>query len=325
MTTANLSAPETRELKVSNHLIGDLAALDEAWERDGYWFFRDVLDKEAVGRLRAVFVEELEHQGVIDPVGDASTERSVVYNGASLADFPFRMEPVAARQPWRPFVAEKPIHDFFTKLLGDEPFWVPFVEYRATPPTQDPERGRREGIHQDGPYTPGMPFRICWIPLAEIDEDVGGVMLAEGLADPVDRHPVEDDGSVSMIPPEDLPADCWRRTTYRAGDVLLMNLWTPHCGLSNISNRFRLSLDHRVMAKRDKCPVVGEVVSVAPDRIEVRDSSGITSLRIRPDTYVRNHLGRKLSGQAIVDYFSPGSPAIVAHDGGVATVVRPPH
>lgn len=320
------TALPTREFKTHNHLIGNLAALDEAWETDGYWFFRDVLDKDAVGRLRATFVAELERQGVIDPVGDAPTDRSVRYNGASLANYPFRMEPLAALQPWRSFVAEKPINDFFTRLFGDEPFWVPVVEYRATPPVQDPARSRIDGIHQDGPYSPGIPFRICWIPLAEIDEDIGGLMCAEGLAaDKTNFHPIGDDGSNSMIPLEAFPADCWRRTTYQAGDVLLMNLWSPHTGLSNVSDRFRLSLDHRVMAKRDKCPIVGDVVSIAPDRVEVRDTAGITALRIQPDTYVRNHMGEKLSNQQIVDFYAPGSPVIIAHDDDLATVVRPPH
>lgn len=202
---------------------------------------------------------------------------------------------------------------------------MPVVEYRATPPAQDRNRGRLDGIHQDGPYSPGIPFRIYWIPLAEIDEDIGGLMCAEGLTEEVNRHPIEDDGSNSMIPPGDFPADCWRRTTYQAGEFLLMNQWTPHSGISNMSDRFRLSLDHRVMAKRDKCPIVGDVVSIAPDQIEVRNMSGVTPLRIDRDTYVRNHMGQKLSDEEIVNYFRPGSAVIIAHDGDMATVVRPPH
>ena len=40
--------PSLRELNVSNHLIGDRQALQAAWERDGYWFFRDVLDQDVI-------------------------------------------------------------------------------------------------------------------------------------------------------------------------------------------------------------------------------------------------------------------------------------
>ena len=320
------SFPEVGELKTHNHLLADTAALDAAWEQDGYWFFRDVLDKHAVGRLRKAWTDALEAEGVIDPVGEASTERSVRYNGAPLDRFPFRMEPLARQAPWRAFVAEKPIHDFFTLMLGDEPFWVPVVEYRATPPQQDPAKGRIDGIHQDGPYSPGIPFRICWLPLAEIDADTGGLMLAEGLAaDKTNYHAKADGGSNLGISLDQIPADRWRRTTYRAGDVLLMNLWTPHTGLANWSDRFRLSMDHRVMARRDKCPIVGTIETIDADHVVVRDETGVQRLRIDSDTYIRNTMGQKLNGDEITAFYTPGSPVIIAHDDGRASVVRPPH
>jgi ectoine hydroxylase-related dioxygenase (phytanoyl-CoA dioxygenase family) len=317
--------PKMRELKTHNHLLDDIDALNAAWETDGYWFFKNVLDQDAVGRLRSSFVEELERQGVIDPIGDKPTDRSVRYNGASLDNFPMRMGPLAEHQPWRAFVAEKPIRAFFTRLLGDEPFWVPVVEYRATPPAQESRPSRFDGIHQDGPYSPGIPFRICWIPLAEIDADVGGVVLAEGLTEKVNRHPLEGGSNVS-IPPSYLPEDCWRRTTYEAGDVLLMNLWTPHSGIANISDRFRLSLDHRVMARSDKCPVVGRLISITPEEVRIREDGGReVTLGIEPDTYVRNHMGQKMADDELASYFTPGFAVIAAHDGDKATVVRPQH
>ncbi|MBW8814208.1 MAG: phytanoyl-CoA dioxygenase family protein [Caulobacterales bacterium] len=316
--------PAMGELKTHNHLLGDRAALDAAWTRDGYWFFRDMLDRAAVGRLRAEFVAELERQGVIDPVGDAPTEASVRYNGASLAAYPFRMEPLAERQPWRAFVAEPAIDAFFTRLFGEPPFWVPVVEYRATPPAQDRSRARFDGIHQDGPYSPGIPFRICWFPLAEIDADTGGLALVEGLTDQVNRHPLAA-GSNTSIPAQDLPADRWRRTTYQPGDVLLMNLWTPHSGLSNLSDRFRLSMDHRVMARSDRCPLVGELVAIDDGAVTVLAEGECVTLRIEPDTYVRNDVGRKLAGAAIAEFFRPGREVIIAFEGDKATVVRPPH
>jgi hypothetical protein len=318
--------PPTQELKTHNHLIGDKPALDHAWENDGYWFFRDVLDKGAVARLRQSWIDELETQGVIDPVGDAPTELSVRYNGASLEKYPFRMDPIAARRPWTAFVAEKPINDFFTRLFQDEPFWVPVVEYRATPPQQDRTKSRIDAIHQDGPFSPGIPFRICWIPLAEIDAEIGGLVLAEGMAaDRVSYHPRTDNGSNAPIRLEDIPADRWRRTTYQAGDVLLMNLWTPHTGLANHSERFRLSMDHRVMARGDKCPIVGTVEEISENHVVVRDSTGLRRLSIDPDTYVRNTMGQKLNGSEITDFHKVGGEVIIAYDGDRASVVRPPH
>lgn len=206
-------APETRELKTHNHLLGNRTALDEAFERDGYWFFRDVLDKGAVGRLRQVYVTELESQGVVDPVGNAPTDRGVPYNGASLDHFPPHMEPLDEGESWKAFVAEKPIHDFFANLLEDEPVWLPIVEYRATPPAQDRVR-RLSGIHQDGSTIVGIPFHICWVPLAEIDAETGGIVFAGGHAQRVHRAPLEPDGSKAFIPLNHLPEDCWHHTTY---------------------------------------------------------------------------------------------------------------
>lgn len=318
------ATPPMGELKTHNHLLGDRPALDTAWERDGYWFFRGVLDAGAVGRLRQVYIDELERQGVIDPVGDAPTDKSVRYNGVSLAAYPFRMEPIAARAPWRSFVAEPPIRAFFTRLFGEEPFWVPVVEYRATPPQQDPARSRFDGVHQDGPYSPGIPFRICWIPLAEIDSDVGGLALVEGLTERINRHPLAD-GSNTAIPVDSLPADAWRRTTYQAGDVLLMNLWTPHSGLSNRSDRFRLSMDHRVMGRSEGCPLVGQLLAIDATSVTLVAEGREIILRLDADTYVRNDVGRKLAGDAIGEFYKPGQEVIVAFDGNRATVVRPPH
>jgi hypothetical protein len=319
--------PPMQELKTHNHLLDDKAALNAAWENDGYWFFRGVLDTGAVARLRQLWIDEIENNAVIDPVGDAPTDKSVRYNGGSLETYPFRMEPIAAKRPWEQFVAEAPINAFFTRLFQDDPFWVPIVEYRATPPQQDATKSRIDAIHQDGPFSPGIPFRICWIPLAEIDADTGGLMLAEGLAaERVSFHPTMEGGSFAPIPLDAIPADRWRRTTYQAGDVLLMNLWTPHTGLANRSDRFRLSMDHRVMARGDKCPLVGTVEQISETGVVMRDRSGaVHSLTIDPGTYVRNTMGQKLNGSAITDFYSPGSSVIIAYDGDRASVVRPPH
>jgi hypothetical protein len=234
------------------------------------------------------------------------------------------MEPLAQRETWRDFAAEPAIHAFFTRLLGDEPFWVPIAEYRATPPAANRQRDRFDYVHQDGPYSPGIDFRILWIPLARIDADVGGLVLAEGLTEKINRHVVVA-GTNRAIPIEAVPVNAWRRTTYEAGDVLLMNLWTPHTGVSNLSDRFRLSLDIRIMAKSDRCPIIGRVLSISPTALTIQGDAGPIELRIGPDTYARNDMGEKLSDQGIVDFFPVGSIAIVAHTNGLATVVRPTH
>src|ERR671911_631230 len=104
-----------QELNVSNALIGDRLALDAAWERDGYWFFRNVLDLGSVGRLADVYREFLAEHGLIE-AGDLLCR----YTGASLENFPLRMDPFSERKVWREFVREPAIVRFFTELLQDE-------------------------------------------------------------------------------------------------------------------------------------------------------------------------------------------------------------
>ena len=165
-----------------------------------------------------------------------------------------------------------------------------------------------------------------WTPLAEVDWEVGGITFAEGLTEHVNRQEIEADGSTSTILPENMPEGCLRHTTYRPGDVLFMNCYTPHSGLTNVSDRFRLSLDHRVMRPGAKRPYVGAVVSIAPERIEVRDDSGVTAaLAIDDTSYVRAIQTQRIFGQEVVDAFPPGTRVIVGHDNGVATLVRLTH
>jgi hypothetical protein len=85
-------------------------------------------------------------------------------------------------------------------------------------------------------------------------------------------------------------------------------------------------MDHRVMARGDKCPLVGTVEQISETGAVMRDRSGaVHSLTIDPGTYVRNTMGQKLNGSAITDFYSPGSSVIIAYDGDRASVVRPPH
>jgi hypothetical protein len=315
---SSLELPAMRELHVANPHLGNRAALDAAWERDGYWFFRDVLDKAAVERFRQVYATALGDLGFVDP-----TDAELRYNGASLASFPPRLYALAELRHWSRFLAEQPIHAFFAQAIGDEPFWVPQVEYRATPPAQDRNRTRFDFIHQDSFYNRGVPFRICWIPLTVIDAQVGGLALAEGLHHGECLHR-GDGAKMEGIDPARIPADRWRRATYRPGDVLLMHTNTPHSGLSNHSNRFRVSIDIRLMGRSGQIPLIGPVTTISLSQITVRVDGREKTVAITDETYVRDAQGQTIFGRTILDLYPPGQEAIVYEKNGAATIVRMP-
>lgn len=333
--------PAMPELKTANHLLGDRKALDEAWERDGYWFFRDVLDKDAVARARAVFIETLEELGVVEP----GHEDAGVYNGAPLDDFPIKMggdpakDPLLAKYPREVLTEDPQVKAFFEQVFGDEVFWVPNSEFHAAPPSVggfeylattrgDKSTARFNYIHADGPNNKALPLKVCWIPLAPIDEEIGGLAVTEGLH----RPRLGDFARPSEgIDPADVPLDAWRRAEYRPGDVLIFSLESPHTGLKNRSERyFRLSMDIRGMPKSGNVPVVGTLAAVDANAIAVKADDGSEHVfRIDQDTFYRVARGARqgipLNLDEIPQQAKVGDRIFVAADHGTALFVRPQH
>jgi hypothetical protein len=317
------------ELNTANHLLGNRAALDAAWERDGYWFFRDVLDRRAIGRLRATYLKVLADVGAIDD--SAGTE--AIHNGSSLADFPIARhdrvneDPLQRLNPMKEFVAEPSVHALFRNLIDDEPVWLPVTEYHATPPRQDRNRNRFNFLHRDATPNPCIPFRICWIPLVDIDEELGGLALTQGLHRPrTTDQPPSPIPNAMPIPQEAIPAQAWRRSHYQPGDLLVFDKDSPHSGLANYSDRrFRLSMDIRLMAASDELPAVGKVADIDASSITVRTDSG-SSQRYGFDgsTYCRTNDSRNVGEHdEISRWFPVGSDVIVSSEKGMARLIRP--
>ena len=142
------TTPTLGKLNVSNHLLGDRAALQQAWERDGYWYFKGVLDKEVIGEMRKIWIDYLHRLGLIDPHVQENR-----YNGSSTLSSKYfepgaegRLAPDSLsridefnRRNLHKLLTENPkINATMKQILGDDPFWLPIAEYRANPPGYDP-------------------------------------------------------------------------------------------------------------------------------------------------------------------------------------------
>ncbi|KKW91523.1 phytanoyl-CoA dioxygenase family protein [Sphingobium chungbukense] len=315
---ANHQSIRYGELKTANHLLGDREALEAAFERDGYWFFRDVLDRASVESLRQAYIDELARQKVVDPADPAA-----IHNGAPFDAVAFR-ERLHESSAWRKFVTLPPIDSFFQQLLGEEVHWIANVVTRGTPPERDTGADRFLFIHQDGVFNPGIPFLVTWVPLAPITERMGGIALAEAMHKEGSLHPWSD-GLMTGIPHEAIPADRWRRADYRPGDLLIMHVMTPHSGLSNFSDRFRLSVDLRPMRASGSRPLVGTLVAADGASITVQDDDGQHRVVLDDKTYCRGLDGKKVELDRFDAVFPVGSKLLVGRDGDRATMVRPPH
>ena len=318
---APVALPPMGELNVSNHLLGDHAALKEAWERDGYWFFRDVLDKEVIAGIRAVHAEYLAGFGLTDP-----DDLEIRYNGADYSHFPANSNDTELnRRKVHTMLHDAPtINAFFARLFGCDPFWVPFTVHRNLPPVVDRARSRFDMIHADGFYNEGLPFLICWVPLDVIDENIGGLALVEGVHRQPSLHK-RVGMEIKPIQEEDVPQAKWRRTTYRPGDVLLMDLDTPHSGISNVSaDRFRLSMDTRVMPSNGNTPKVGVIEAVSDREVMIADGSGTRhSLEFDDASFVRGSMGDQMPLAQIPSRYHAGDEVIVMADGKRVINMRP--
>lgn len=314
--------PEIGELNVSNHLIGDAEGLKQAWERDGYWFFRDVLDKDVIAQIRKVYVDYLVEMGLTDP-----DDPQHLWNGKDYSDLPVNSNHTKLND----LKAHKLLHEaptinaFFNTLFGCDPFWVPFTVHRTNPPVKDVGASRFDFIHDDGSYNEGLPFLICWVPIFDIPPEAGGLAVLEGLNRQPSLHRREGMKILPIVESE-VPAGHWRTAHYRPGDVLLMDLRTPHSGMKNISkDQFRMSLDTRIMPSSGNCPLAGAITAVSADGVTLATANGERSLRFDDTSFVRGMRGDRMPLADIPGRYNPGDEVIVAFEGDVAKNMRPQH
>ena len=138
--------------------------------------------------------------------------------------------------------------------------------------------------HQDNFYIKhGTNFRTMWIPLMDIDREVGGLALADGAHEHGLRHHEEQDiysyvlrgRRQSGVVLEDVAG---RRltTTYRPGDALVFHSHMVHWGLPNRSDKIRLSID--VRCQPASSPRSWQVESSIADLRRLRDEVRMISL-----------------------------------------------
>jgi len=316
-----------RELRASNHLIDDHGAMQAAWDRDGYLFFRDVLDHEPLERLRQIMLEHLASHGFVNP-GDPTAK----WNGKPREGFTFfPVEQLNAASAAKMVMEDPRIRAFFHKLFSVPLYWVPFTEYRTTPPAIEKKANRFDFVHEDAIYSDRLDFIICWIPLSTIDADVGGLAVAEGVHKLPCLHKKDGD-RILPIDPCDVAESAWTRTQYQVGDVLLMSRRTPHSGLANHSDRFRLSMDTRILPKggsfpfAPRLPLVGSISALTDHQIVIRHQDGREyALRRDATSYIRGFQGNKLSPAEVAPIYKVGTSVIAAYEGDLLQTLRPVH
>ena len=310
-----------RKLVESNHALGNRDALERIWEEQGYWFFRDVLDKDALNSLKGAYMGELK---ALELVGADATEP--MWNGRPIENFPVTFHSLHQRKLWQAFVRDPKINGFFEDVLFDAVKWIPIDYYRVIPPKKGPAAEKNLGVHQDGASNPGLEFVTCWMPLADVDEKVGGLVIAAGQEKR--GYLSYEDGNAAFADGP-IPDESWSTAHYRPGDVVIFTPTMPHYGAGNISDRFRLSLDIRAVRASSKFPVVGILKSSSPEEVVIRREDGVdVTLRLDDSTFIRKPDPNGpnailITRNEVVDGLPAGTPVMATEKDGLALVLRP--
>lgn len=314
-------------LKTANHLLGDRAALNRAWQQDGYWFFRDVIDKRPLAEIRGHVTAYLKGKGLID---DSSGEN--IYSGLQLekADVTayelLRLLHFNRIDLDKVFTQHPSVDRLITDVLGDKPFWLPQTDFRAVPPLGDPNKSRLASPHQDGFFTPGVEMKTCWVPLDNIDREIGGCAWLEGAHNGPGINNLDDPAPYHF---HEVPSQGWKSAEFEPGDIVIFHSRLPHSGLTNISkSRFRFSFDMRVVASSENTARVGNITQLSPAAVAIRNrnTGKEENFLITESSFVKDNRNTKLTADRIFENFSVGDLVLITStDGCTASAFSPAH
>jgi 1-deoxypentalenic acid 11beta-hydroxylase len=228
---------------VANDLLASAEKLKARLADDGYLFFRGVLDAGEVLAAKHDLIRALAKQGVVKP-----DTVEPIWTGAGLD----QIDDVALYSlSSYEALSEGSAKRLAEKVFGEPAFMFKNPNIRYSLPDH---ASYVTPAHQDRFFIRGTTsFCTLWIPLMDLDESMGGLVVAagshkRGLRDHVEREDVysyvfkgrrQKGVSLAEIDEPRLTAD------YHPGDALLFHNLTLHWALPNRSDRIRLSIDTR--------------------------------------------------------------------------------
>ena len=232
-------------LQVANAFLGDFNQLETFFQDQGYLFFQGVLGLEDVLRVKADFIRVLQEQGVVEsggsePMWTGACSDHLDDNALYSLDSYIRL-------------FESPcVRQLVEKVFGEPVLFSPNIHIRYSVPEDDEKLAP---LHQDYAGYGKGGFRTMWLPLVDIDERTGPLVIAAGSHKYglLDHAP----GGVSYIfrgrkflsaQMEDVPGT-WILVECQPGDALIFHNLLVHGGAPNRSDRVRLSLDNRYQTK----------------------------------------------------------------------------
>jgi len=291
-------------------LLNDHEKLRERWDADGVLYFKNVIDPEAIAAVRGEYLDRLKDVGVVE-----QSETQPVWSGHNRLDG--KLARPIDDSIWRGLVAHPSFDSVVCRFLGEKPVWVPIVVHRSAPPAEPAKISGDPFIagHQDGVNNYGIDFITCWIPLMEIDDEVGGLAVVPGSHKAI--HFNKDPAQTNVVRTGVFPDSAWRRPDYKPGDILMFHSMTAHAGLPNRSDKIRLSVDIRFLPSSVPKPIVGSVIAFEAGKVQMKTESGeVLELAVDAASTIRGPKGTPLVGETRAGVLFPGAEIIAVPDAG---------
>jgi ectoine hydroxylase-related dioxygenase (phytanoyl-CoA dioxygenase family) len=240
--------------------------LSERFERDGYLFFRNVIDRNKVSKVRNDIMDVLLSYDLIQ-----NGESEPIWSGKEVADWLEIHTKIHALKSFDEFRNCSEVVSILERLSRSSLYAWMNVDVR----THTPKVAPPTAIHQDYQvfYRAGR-FYIAWIPLMDVTADVGGIDIAPGSHKSVTendyvlsngRYLTGNEGVLLPVVPEER-CGTFARSTYNAGDLLVIHDKVAHRSLPNTSKKIRLSMDVRFQPKDSFIPWYAQLTASELER-----------------------------------------------------------
>jgi len=233
----------------STPLLGDAAALQARMDRDGFFFFRGLLPREAVLDVRRQILLVCQKYGwlapgadLMDGIADPSAELMEPFCGVGVTQAAYA--DVYRLEAFHRLAQHPAIMSAMETLMGETVLPHPRHIARLMFPTK---ANAPTPPHQDHIFIQGSKTVFtCWMPLGDCSEALGGLRVMRG-SHKIGVLPVraaEGAGGRSVI--LDGVDQEWCHGDFAAGDVLIFHSLTVHRAVPNLlKGHMRLSVDYR--------------------------------------------------------------------------------
>jgi hypothetical protein len=297
------------ELRRSDDIAGDVAALRARMEEDGYLLLPGLLHRHEVLAAREEVLGRLAAEGIVDD------ENHPLMDGVVHSDRATAFSPNLATDnaPLTKVLYDGPMMAFYERFLGGRVRHFDYTWFRAKTPGVETATTPHYDIVYMGRGTKNL--WTSWTPLGDVPLDHGGLIILEGSHrqqelrrtygdTDVDKY-CENEGDAARLVAvareegRDLTADerrvihwnssgqysndaiatrrelggRWLTAEYAAGDLLVFSMFTMHASSDNRSDRIRLSSDSRYQLASD--PVDERWIGADPPIHGIRAKRGM--------------------------------------------------